>query len=89
MNIHYVILVIVIPYHGFGVFISIVSKEDSAYCVTVGNILHCTCLDFTEMPSHALGKKGKWVYYKHLCYVFRFMFKVDYETHNSRSNLHI
>jgi hypothetical protein len=80
MNNHYVILVIVIPCHGFGMFINMVSKKDITYCITVGNILHCTCLDFMEMSSHALGKKGKWVYYKHICYVFRFMCKMDYES---------
>lgn len=80
MNNHYVVGVIAIPYHGFRVFIIIVSKEDIVFCVTVDDIPHCTCLDFMEMSSHALGKKGEWVYYKHLCYVFRFMGKVDYES---------
>lgn len=29
------------------------------------------------MPSQALGNKGK--YYKHLYYVFRFLYKVEYD----------
>ena len=27
----------------------------------------------------ALGKKGKWVSCKHLYYVFKFLYKVDYD----------
>jgi hypothetical protein len=37
-------------------------------------------INYTKMSSHALGKKGKWLYCKHLCYVFRFLCKVDYES---------
>ena len=32
------------------------------------------------MSSQSLGKKGKWVYCKHLYYVFRFLCKVDYDS---------
>ena len=41
--------------------INIVSKEDIPYHVTIGDIPHCTCPDFTKMSSQALGKKRKWV----------------------------
>ena len=34
--------------------------------------------DFTKMSSHFLGKKGEWVYYKHLYCVFRILCKVDH-----------
>ena len=64
----------------FGVIINIVSKEDIAYHVTIGDIPHCTCLDFTKMSSKSLCKKMKWVHCKHLHYVFRFMCKVDYDS---------
>ena len=37
-----------------------------AYCVTIDNTPCCTCLDFTKMSSHSLGKKEKRVCYKHL-----------------------
>jgi hypothetical protein len=77
---YYVVGVTAIPYPGFGVIINIVSKHDITYHVTIGDIPHCTCPDFTKMSSHALGKKGKWVYCKHLYYVFRFLCKVDYES---------
>ena len=40
-----------IPYIGFGVLINIISKEDIAYCVTIGDIPYCICLDFTKMSS--------------------------------------
>jgi hypothetical protein len=48
---YYMVVVTVIPYPGVGVIINIVSKEDITYCVTIGNIPHCTCLDFTKMSS--------------------------------------
>ena len=63
-----------------GVPINIVSKENIANYVTIGNIPHCTCPNFTKMSSESLGKKGKWVYCKHLYDVFRFLCKVDYDS---------
>ena len=46
-----------VRYPNLGVIIHIVSKEDITYRVAIGNIPHCTGLDFTKMSSHALGKK--------------------------------
>jgi hypothetical protein len=66
MDGYYEVGVTAIPYPSFGVIINIVSKEDITYRGTIGDIPHCTCLDFTKIFSHALGKKGKWVYCKHL-----------------------
>ena len=66
---YYEVGVTAIPYPRFKVIINIISKEDIVYCVTIGDIHHCTCHDFTKMPSQALGKERKWVYYKHLYYV--------------------
>jgi hypothetical protein len=77
---YYVVGITAISYPGFGVIINIVSKHDITYHVTIGDISHCTCPDFTNMSSHALGKKRKWVYCKHLHYVFGFLCKVDYES---------
>ena len=74
-----VIGVTAIPYPGIGVLINIVSKEDIAYRVTIVDMRHCTCLDFMKMSSQSLGKKGKWVYCKHLYYVFKFFCKVNYD----------
>ena len=39
---------IAIPYPRFGVIINIVSKEDISYRIIIGDIPHCTCLDFTK-----------------------------------------
>ena len=58
----------------------IINKENITYCITIGDILHCTCPDFIKMSSHALGKKGKMMYCKQLYYVFRFLCKVDYKS---------
>jgi hypothetical protein len=46
---YYVVGITVIPYSGFGVLINIVSKEDIIYRVKIGDMLHCTCFDFTKM----------------------------------------
>jgi hypothetical protein len=59
MNGYFMVAVTAIPYPSFGVIINIVSNEDVTYRVTIGDIPHCTCPDFTKMSSHALGKKGK------------------------------
>ena len=59
MDGNYVVSVTAIPYPGYGVIIDIVSKEDITYRITIGDIPHCTCPDFTKMSSQALGKKGK------------------------------
>ena len=77
---YYVVGVTAIPYPGFGVSINIVSKEDIAYRVTIGDKLQCTCFDFTNMSTQFLGRKGKCVYCKHLYYVLRFLCKVDYNS---------
>jgi hypothetical protein len=76
----YVVGITVIPYPGFEMLINIVSKENIIYCVTIGDLPHCTCSDFTKMSSQSLGKKDKWVYCKHLYYMFRFLYKVHYDS---------
>ena len=47
---HYVVGINAI-HPGFGVSINIVSKEDFAYHFTIGDILQCTCLNFTKMSA--------------------------------------
>ena len=78
MDGYYVVGIIAIPYPRFGVLLNIVSNDDIKYCVTIADMPHCTCPEFTKISSQSLGKKGKWVYCKHLYYVFRFLCKVDY-----------
>ena len=46
---YFVVGVIAIPYHGLGVIVNIISKEDNSYYVTIGDNLHCTCPSFTKM----------------------------------------
>ena len=61
MDGYYVVGIIAIPYIGFGLVINIVSKEDIAYRVTIGNITYCTCLDITKMSFLCLGKNSTWL----------------------------
>ena len=79
MDGYYVVVMIAIPYQGSGVIINIVSKEDNAHHVTIGDIPQCTCLNFTKMSCLTCIMKRKWMYNKHLYYVFKFLFKVDYD----------
>jgi hypothetical protein len=44
--------------------------------VTIGDILHCTCSNFVKILFESLEKERKWMYCKHLHYVFRIMCKV-------------
>ena len=61
MDGYYVVGITAIPYLGFGVLINIVSKEAITYRVTIGDMPHCSCPDFTKMSSQSLGSKGNWV----------------------------
>ena len=80
MDDYYVVGIIAIPYPRFKVLINIVSKKDIMYRVIIGDMPHCTCLDFTKMSSQSLEKNETWVYCKHLYYMFRFLCKVDYDS---------
>ena len=62
MDGYYVVGITAISYPSYGVIINIVSKKDTTYRITIGDIPHCTCQDFTKMSSQGLGKKWKWVY---------------------------
>jgi hypothetical protein len=69
MDGYFVIGITTIPYHGFGVIINIVSKDDVSNQFTIGDIPPLHMPKLCQISSQVLGKKGKWVYYKHLCYV--------------------
>ena len=58
MDGYYVVGVTAIPYPSYGVIIN-VSKDDITYRITIGDIPHCMCPNFTKISSQALGKKGK------------------------------
>ena len=80
MDGYYVVGVTPIPYLGYGCIITIVSKDDKTYLVSIANIPQCTYPNFAKMLSLAVGKRGQWVSCKHLYYVFRYLCKVDYAT---------
>lgn len=53
----------------------IVSEEDIAHCVTIGDMLHSKC------PYFAKKEKKKWMNCKHLYHVYLlFLYKMDYES---------
>ena len=59
MDVYYVVGITAISYLGFGVIINmIVSKEDIIYCVTIGDIPHCTCPDLQKCPLMHWKRKG-------------------------------
>ena len=80
MDDYYVVGVTATPSIEFGCIITIVSKEERAYLVSIAYNPQCTCPDFAKMASMAMGKRGKRISYKHLYYVFRYLCKVDYAT---------
>jgi hypothetical protein len=49
MDNYYVVGITTIPYPGFGVLFNIVFKKDITYHVTIGDMPHCTCPNFTKM----------------------------------------
>ena len=59
MNGYYMVGVSTISYLGFGVLINTIFNKDIAYRVKIGDILLCTCFDFTKMSSSSLGRKGR------------------------------
>ena len=65
MDNDYVVGVTTMPYPGFGIIISIISKEDNSYLVASGNNPYCTCLDFMKISSCS-GKKREMSNCKHL-----------------------
>jgi hypothetical protein len=61
-----------VPPLGYGQIYKILSSQKpnkKQYEVTIGNLPICSCLDFVEMISNSLGRRGKWVPYKHMYYV--------------------
>ena len=54
MDGYYMVGVTAIPYPCYGVIINIFSQKDITYHITMDDIPHCTCSDFTKMSSQAL-----------------------------------
>ena len=80
MDNYNVVGIFVTPYPRLGVLINIVSKEDIAYYVTIGDVPHCTCPDSTKMSSQSLEGKKDGCTTSILILVFRFLCKVDYDS---------
>jgi hypothetical protein len=79
MDGYYAIGVTHIPYPSFGVIINITSKDDITYVLQLvtSRIAHA----LTSQKCHPrLWKERIWVYCKYLCYVSRFLCKVDYDS---------
>ena len=55
---YYVVGVTPIPSPGYGCIISIVSKEEKTFYVSIADIPQCTCPDFAKMFL-AVGKRGQ------------------------------
>ena len=74
--------IIVLPFLGLGVIISLESKVDpnkKVYQITISHLPKYTCLDFQNMAIGSIGKQGQYVNYKHLYYIFRYFCKMNCE----------
>ena len=68
-----------IPYPGYGVVITLDSGKAKVYYVSITNFPSCTCPSFVKMMSRALGKRLQWIYSKHMHYILRYLYKMDYK----------
>ena len=76
----YVVGITAIPYPDFGVRINIITKQDITYHVTIGDIPIARVQTLQKCPLKHWERWKKWMYCKHLYYVFSFLCKVDYES---------
>ena len=83
MNDYYVVGIFAISYPRLGVLINIVSKEDIAYYVAIGDIPLGACLDFTKMSSQSIGGGEDGCTTNISIIVFRSLYKVDYDVRSS------
>lgn len=58
MDDYYVVSAMAIPYHGYGSIITIVSKEDKTYLMSITNNPQCTCPKFCKVVVNGNGKEG-------------------------------
>ena len=78
MDGYYVVGVIAIPYLGYGCIVTVISKEEKTYLVSVVDNPHHNCPNFVKMTSMVVGKRGHWMPCKHSYYDFMYLCKVDY-----------
>jgi hypothetical protein len=79
MNNCYVSNFFAIPYPGWYCVITLVTGKEKSYCITFTNLPSSLCLDFQMIQFEALGKKGKWMYCKHVYYILRYLCKLDFQ----------
>jgi hypothetical protein len=72
--------VTMVPHPGFGCIIKIDSGTMpivEQYMVTIGSFPECSCPNFKEMSTKALGKRGQWANCKHLYFLFLVICRLD------------
>jgi hypothetical protein len=67
-----------ISYRVYRCIITIVSKQEKTYLVSIADIPQYTSLDFATMLSLAVGKKVRGFFCKHLSYKFKYLYNDDY-----------
>jgi hypothetical protein len=78
-QISYITGVTVIPYPGYGCIITLVTNRDHTYLIlSIIDFLQYSCRNFIKMNAGSFRRNGKWVYCKHVYYMFWYLFKVDY-----------
>jgi hypothetical protein len=72
--------VTMIPHPGFGCIVTLdlgVVPKIQQYMITIGSFPNCSCPYFKEMVTKALGKRGQWKNYKHLYFIFTFIYGLN------------
>ena len=89
MDGYYVVGVIAIPYLGYGCIVTVISKEEKTYLMSVVDNPHHNCPNFVKMTSMVVGKRGHWMPCKHSYYDFH-VFVQSWLCHwQIRSRIHI
>lgn len=79
MNDYYISKIHAIPYPRYRCVIFLATRKDKSYCVSFTDYPTCTCPNFVKMALEALGKKQQWKYCKHVYYILRYLYKMDYK----------
>jgi hypothetical protein len=70
----------ILPFHGLGAIILLesgIEPNKKVYQITINLFPECTCPDFFNMAVAAIGKRGQYVNFKHLYYIFRYFCKMN------------
>jgi len=74
--------VTMVPHLGWGCIILLnfgTTPAIEQYTITIGSFPECNCLNFKEMSTKALGKRGQWTNCKHLYFLFIGICQLDAE----------